>query len=395
MNKLTSIKFEILNYSIESSIKPIFLYAVIALFVFFKIFDLSNYNIAYPFLVEKIDIISNIIRFTLITYFVFYWIISGNQLNYLLLFFCFIIISFLSLYFSHTWLIFDLFFVPLFLMRFLEEKLFFKVIFFTSFSAFFLIIILNYCDVLYSPILHYRGDYIRYTFGFMHPNSLGFCIVLLCLYTLLTIRNHILIKFLFFIGSAFFCYYYPNSFTSLFVILLLSLICLISSIIKKFEFLTYSTKNLSVIITLVFFCIIGFAFLATFTDLLNGLIEKLPGAISARFSLGRIAFSKYDISFWGTPMRIITEYQQVILGIRDSFFTVDCGYFFLLIQYGVFNFIIYTFLFTFSICKAVKHHNLLAAFLCVVLALYGVSEIVILSPLFMPVFAYCLHDKNK
>lgn len=117
----------------------------------------------------------------------------------------------------------------------------------------------------------------------------------------------------------------------------------------------------------------------------------MPGAIKARFEFNRIAYDRYGLSFFGTPMRIILAYHQRVLGINEPYFTVDCAYFFSMIQYGTINLAAYILFVIYCIGHAFKNANMFGALLCIVLALYGVSETVVLSPLCMIVYAYCFY----
>lgn len=375
-------------------IKPALLYILIGIWIFMKVFEGSNYIIAFPDLSPKIAFFSNVFCIVFAVYFLFYWIVADRKKLKLFLFFAFGSFAISSYILSHTLFLYDIFFIPLFLFSFLEQRKIFFVFFASVLLATTTVVLLNYSDILHSPIVNYREGQIRYSYGFMHPNTLGFMVVILCICFVTAKKKFVLFDLIVLLSASVFCYYYPNSFTSTFVLCLIAATLLTATILNfllKFKILKMLLCFLSIAALIL---IVLFVFYHTFTDSFQSFIDKMPGAIKARFYFNRIAYDRYGLSIFGTPMRIILGYQQQVLGIKEPYFTVDCAYFFAMIQYGIINFAAYLVMVLLCIIKSFKNNNLFAAFLCLILGLYGVSETVVLSPLCMVVYACCFYNNS-
>lgn len=393
--KLMSDTGELRDHAVHGQIlvKPsCVLYILIGLWIFIKVFERSNYNIPFPEFSSKIFLISNVLRILFVAYFLINWMLQDKKILKITFFVLFGFFSVSSYILSNTFFIYDIFFIPLFLFGYLDCKKLFFVFFVSLLLAIATVISLDYFNILYSPIVNYRDGNIRYSYGFSHPNILGFMIVIFCICFVTVKKKFILLDLPVLLAASAFCYYYPNSFTSMFVICLIALFLLAARIFnfvlkyKIFKYLLFSLALLAFITT------VYFVFFQTFTDSFRPFIEKMPGAIKGRFRFNMIAYDRYGLSLFGTPMRIILYYHIQVLGIREPYFTVDCAYFFALIQYGIVNLAAYLLTVVYCIAKSFKNNNLLGALLCLALAAYGISETVILSPLCMVAYAYCFYS---
>ena len=109
----------------------------------------------------------------------------------------------------------------------------------------------------------------------------------------------------------------------------------------------------------------------------------MPGSIWARFELGYIAYERYGLSLFGTPIESV--FPDPEKGITE-YFTVDCAYFFILINYGVVTFASYIVFMLILFRKAVFTDNYKSVFILFLLVLYGVSETLIINSFLIPIF---------
>ena len=119
--------------------------------------------------------------------FVIYYLVkwydySRSKLNIV---FCiiFVLLSYYLNKYTQTQLVFDLFFIPLFLCKFLSKDKFYLSVLISILLFIILNISLNYFHFLQNTQVFVRnntGD-VRYNFGFVHPNLLGFVAFLFCL----------------------------------------------------------------------------------------------------------------------------------------------------------------------------------------------------------------------
>lgn len=304
-----------------------------------------------------------------------------------LFFFAFFIIK----SFSDSHLSFHLFFIPLFLSQFVDRKRLCSVLLILS--------VLYLCIIFIGHFLGYfqteqfmRNGQIRYSLGFVHPNSLGFAVIMLSFLLILRNESVRIIDLVFISLSIVFLYYIPRSMTS--VVLLTILLCFLFFIYfyksKLDAFFDNKRRKILLFyfVVLLFLLTLFFTYFIAFTDFGKNVFLDMPGSIWARFDLGRIAYEKYGLSLFGTqidsvfpdPSKNITEY-----------FVVDCAYFYIPINYGVVSFLLYLSMIFILFKKASLNGDYIFVFVLMLILLYGVSETCILRPLIVPIFccAFC------
>ena len=133
------------------------------------------------------------------------------------------------------------------------------------------------------------------------------------------------------------------------------------------------------------FTVIIVTYLIAYFEIGREFIEKLPGALWARFDMGKRALDNYGLSVLGQPIKIVCDYEVQVLG-QDGYYTVDCAYFYVPITFGVVCFCLYLAVFIYSIRNTIynSHYEILSVLILMIL--YGISEVVIFTPLFMFVF---------
>ena len=342
--------------------------------------------------------INKILCILFVLFYLYKWIFdSKDKLNLICCLF-FVVVCCCLRKLSCTTLVFDLFFIPLFLCQFLDKKTFYKYVL-LSLCLFLLIIISLYFFGFTHDLANFtrQTGTSRYAFGLRHPNSLGFCAVLFCFFYVLLKENIKSYDFLLFIALAYFCYKVPNSMTSSALIILLTVcgICIklfLGKPLSKRHNLLILFLYLSLVALVVFF-----TYYISFTEAFKSYLLNMPGSIWARFELGRKGYEMFGFTLFGK----FYEFHSVINDIIKTtgpvyvWLVLDCAYFFIPIVHGVIVFLIFLAMLIWSLIRGVLSHKYLYALIIFIVVLYGVSENVIFSAVMMPVFAYTFFSSVK
>ena len=335
--------------------------------------------------------------------FVIYYLVKWHDYSRskLHIVFCiiFVLLSYYLNKYTQTQLVFDLFFIPLFLCKFLSKDKFYLSVLISILLFIILNISLNYFRFLQNPQVFVRnntGD-VRYSFGFVHPNLLGFVVFLFCLYYALLKTKIKIFDYIIFIAFAFFCYKVPNSITSSCLLVLLFLFCLIANGISRLSL--SKNQNLLVLLFLltVVLLILFFTYYITFTSSFKTTLQNMPGCIWARFELSKVGYDMFGFSLFGK----FVEYYTIAVSemkkykINEWWVILDCSYFYLPIIHGLIVYSIYLAMLFASLVRGVLKKEYLYAFLMVLIAIYGVSETVIFRAVMMPLFAYTFFSTVK
>lgn len=367
------------------------LYIILGLWCVVCIYDFTFYWKIYPELAHFVSRFSKFIRFSLIIYFLCLWKTKKNYKE-LFLFVFFIVFSFISNSYSKNWYFFDLFFVPLFLSIYICRRKIIDTIFYFSSASLVSVFILYSLQLL--PSLSFnRGEVTRYALGFVHPNALGFVVLFICILFVLKKQIISAIDRAFILGAICFCIFVPNSNTSALLISLLFVFSSLSNYLFKGNNSEAQDNKLFLLVIFFFFSIIILTYVISYSETCVSFTQKYARTLSDRFSMGKSAMDYYGLSFWGQHIKTVLDYDVQVLG-KNGYFTVDCAYFFIPITYGILCYLFYLMFMFFSIRSAIykKHYEMIGIF--ILIALYGVSEVVIFCPLFMFVYlcSFSIHE---
>jgi len=370
------------NYIKKNNIS--ILYLLLSVWCITLIYDWTLYSRMYPDLAHFVNRVSKVIRTLFVIYFICNLDYKKKFFNKLLLAVIFVVFCFISNKYTKNWYIFDIFFVPLFLSTLINRDRLVKLLLVTFFVAVSSILFLHFLDLL--PLLTFdRAGKIRYALGFMHPNTLGFIVVFMCI--LYVIKNKVIdvTGYIILFLCALFCIIVPRSNTSSFLIILLMLFSTVANYLNKANLNNVQKSKLFYLCCAFVFTVIIVTYLIAYFEIGREFIEKLPGALWARFDMGKRALDNYGLSVLGQPIKIVCDYEVQVLG-QDGYYTVDCAYFYVPITFGVVCFCLYLAVFIYSIRNTIynSHYEILSVLILMIL--YGISEVVIFTPLFMFVF---------
>ena len=123
----------------------------------------------------------------------------------------------------------------------------------------------------------------------------------------------------------------------------------------------------------------------SYTETGKDFLLKMPGAIWARFEFGMMAYERYGISFWGTPIEeTIPDATRNI----TEFFIVDCSYFFIPINFGIVTYLLYIAAIIFILYKTIFNGEYRYLAVLILFLFYGISENLLTTLLIMPVYAF-------
>lgn len=238
-----------------------------------------------------------------------------------------------------------------------------------------------YLDLFDHAIFMMRGDNIRETFGFRHPNALGAVSFFLCL-TIWCLSNRqihnivaISLSFVIFI----FLQNYVDSRTAQHMLCLLLLIAIVYELAKYFKFnedgffTNFIVKNLLVYS----FIILAIAFII-FVILFNSessFYNSLDELFSSRLSLCHTAFNSLDITLFGQKLNLSDE-DPFSLGSVSAvrYLILDPFCISILFKNGIVSLVFFALCFTYISKKAISHKEYKIAIAIALISIYGLME---------------------
>ena len=321
-------------------------------------------------------------RVLMLSFLVLY-LISDFSYKFLFYIFALVVVSFFVYKSNHDYFLFDLFAFPLFITKYLRKSVFYNLFFYTYIFGIVATAILYYLDILPHNEVFFRGENtIRYSLGFLHPNTLGmFCIFVGMLF-FVKIKKLSITNSLFFVFLSLFCYFVPNSISATFLILFLLVLAFICNYIDIQQ--VDKTKiffTICFLVSLVFFVVL---FVGT-TGYGEGFIRFFPGELWARFTMGNDALQKYGFSLFGNH-----EILQSTI--------VDSAYYYLILVKGIIPTLFYVLFYVMAIKKSLDYNDIRLLVIQLLVLIYGLSENVICFPYVMFAFvslSYSSFSKNE
>lgn len=374
------------------------IYVLIGFWLIVKLIDFTTISISYQDVYTFQIKISEVLCVCFFLYYLYKWCdCSKVKLNLILCVIFLIAAYFLNKY-TKTQLVYDLFFIPLFICQFLNKKKFYKYVL-ASFCLFFVIeFCLYFSDYVHDSDTFFRQNGMRrYALGFIHPNALGFYVMLFCLYSVMLKTSFKFYEYLIFLALAYFCYKIPNSITSASLIFLLAVFAFLSNTILRKNFSKKINYLLLILSLLSVALVLFFTYYITFTETFKADLQSLPGSIWARFELSKKGYDLFGFSLLGKYDEFIAMAVSIIqnYGPKAMWLILDCTYFYLPIIHGLIVYAIFMFMLIWSFVRGVLEQNYLYALIMFVVVIYGVSETTIFRSVMMPLFAYTFFSKNK
>lgn len=374
------------------------IYVLIGFWLIVKLIDFTTISISYQAVYTFQIKISKVFCVLFFLSYLYKWCYCSKVKLNLILCVLFLIASYLLNKYTKTQLVFDLFFIPLFLCQFLNKEKFYKLVLVSFCLLFVIVLCLYFSNYIHDTDNFFRqGGIRRYSLGFVHPNALGFYVVLFCFFYLMLKTTFKFYDYLVFFTLAYFCYKVPNSITAASLIILLVLCVFLYNIFLRKEL----SRNINLAILLVSLLLLAtvvfFTYYITFTEAFKSYLQSLPGSIWARFELSKKGYEIFGFSLLGK----YDEFCAMIVGIvqqhgpKAVWLILDCTYFYLPIINGLIVYIIFMLMLIWSFVRGVLDQNYLYALIMFVIVIYGVSETTIFRPVMMPLFAYTFFSSLK
>ena len=219
--------------------------------------------------------------------------------------------------------------------------------------------------------LYYRGEMIRHSFGFPHPNQMGFRIFIMM--ACMIWRTHGKMSgwsYLCITGVAVFVWLVANSRTACASIMMLALLGILRPYLKSLErrklrsllvFVTFAAAvaNLALILVTVFY-----------VD--SGIMRILNKLLSDRLAFGHEALMEFGTSFLG-QIAYLTRSERAFAGLGGEII-VDSIYGNMILRCGMAVFLLVVAGYIFSMLKASDEGDYLTVFFLAVMACYGTIE---------------------
>lgn len=362
-------------------------YLVLLLFVLTVVYSFFSYTQFYNEKFESFGLVTKflyVLRYVSVIIFILNFLILKLERRQLYICIGFIAIDFILKKFTGKHVLFEICFLPLCLAQCVNRKKFCNVLLATLIVCFFLILFGHFLGYFTNEVF-YRGDLIRETYGFCHPNTLGLVVLVISFVYVLKRDCFNFADAIILLSLSIFCYLFPRSITSAACILMLIVFSFISNYFMKMQ-LSIKSKNIIFFVSISFILtVIFFSYLFSLTGIGKETLINMPGSIWARFELGKIALERYDISFFGTPVEFFHPDSEK--GITE-YFVVDCLYIFMPLNYGLIVSLLFLAFFIYIIYKSIIAGEYKLLFIMLILVLYSVSEITVFDRIMIPIFAF-------
>lgn len=218
----------------------------------------------------------------------------------------------------------------------------------------------------------YRGEVLRHSLGYIHPNVLGMKVFQAVIYHVFLHNGkenrftNLIVVFI----AIIFVYYVPNSQTP--VVLLGGLLFLLS--------IYYLTKKYTLFMSIFGWVMIAAALIFNVGSVIFSIIgtdshrilQILNRLMSTRLSQSHRVFLIYGSSLWGQKV-YITEAERSSAGL-SGFFYLDNTYMILLIKFGIVIYIIFSVVYLAMMIKLFKEKRYIMLIIYFVYSLYGIME---------------------
>lgn len=251
-----------------------------------------------------------------------------------------------------------------------------------------LVVILFYFAGVIPDPLYYRGNHLRFSFGFTHPNTFG-----ARLFQLVACRCYLRRRRLRWWDSvvalalAFFAYVVPNSQAATVGILLVCVVML--GIYLKIKLPVWCLVTFAA-------CIPAVSVVLSWINVREyPLLARIDRMLSSRFTCVHIVWQRYGVTLFGHRI-YVTPQERALIGLKQSLW-LDNAYGHVLLRYGAAVFLLFVAGYLYTIYWHGKRcHGVLVGIL-LVYALYGVEEIylqMLSYNVFLLVMAPILYNKR-
>lgn len=223
-------------------------------------------------------------------------------------------------------------------------------------------------------IIRNDSNYIRYSFGFNHPNALAArAFQLLCIYVYLR-GDNLKLKDVVLFTVLSFCIYQITYSKSIAIMTILMCTCTYLLIYvykenKKFvktkRICEYFFKNMKYIIIVIPLVAI----------MMNFFIIKVPslGTLYSRAVQSMSYYNYYGLTLFGQPLQINNTLDNFYQS-TNKLYTLDNGYMYLLLGFGLISFLLFIYAEIILAIRSIKEKKYAILVIIVIYSIYGISE---------------------
>ncbi len=234
----------------------------------------------------------------------------------------------------------------------------------------FIVIIYMFINGYINDFTVYRGNILRHSLGFSHPNQLGIRVFLLLVCRCYYRRNRInLIDITIVLAAAYFVNKVANSKTSYYALIILAAITMVYVLLLRLG----SKMNLfaNVVIVIALISNVGSIFLSTHSLNHNKLLKSFDIVMSRRFSQCYRTMCYYGVKLFGQDVQLIVK--RPIIGAIYHFW-LDNAYMAILLRYGVVVFLLFSTLYITTLLHLKRTEQYYLMGIMGLYSIYGIME---------------------
>lgn len=326
------------------------------------------------------NVIVNVCRFLLLIACIInnrHFSLKPSRLMFLAAFF---VAVFLDLY-NGSMTFFDVFAVAIMVPE-LDYYRTLQVFFHAVLSAFIIIVLFSFTGIL-PETSFYRGDVVRNTLGFQHPNLLAINVMALVILFILTRKRTIgeynyatsesqidIFDIALCLISAVFCYVVSNSLTETIVLVFVALVFGFSKVRKYFGAKELARSKIFKICIFMLIPVLALLLYYIVTNSRSDLIPEISDTFYNRYLYALFGYNIFGIHLLGVPQDAFTTFKVTTLAGSD----IDCLYMKILIRYGILLSCYFLFICIICVRKYINKKNNIMLLVIVCMAIFSIFE---------------------
>jgi hypothetical protein len=252
--------------------------------------------------------------------------------------------------------------------KYIDFDRFIKIAYFVQLLMFAFVVWL-YLSAAINDVTFYRGDIVRHSFGFTHPNQFGIRAFLLVVERGYIRRDKLnFIDFSVTLFAAYEVNIIANSKTCFYSLLFFAVLIMIRMIAR------YGKIDLGRLSTYYIITAIGASVMSVFLSIIDvrkySFFSIVDSIISQRFHQCYRTYKYYGISWWGEDIQLFVKRPSG----KIFHFWLDNAYVAMLLRYGIIVFVGFSLLYIFTMIKLKSEGRYMLVEIMCLYSLYGIME---------------------
>lgn len=378
------------------------IYFFISQLVFIDVLRNSLLQYSYPDCVLGLKVLAIIIRIFVACVAGYYLLRSRSDFMCLVEKIIYILLLFVTMLFQKNFVYFDMFFISIFLAKFLDYKTVANTYLYSLIFSVVVVVIMQYIKIFpVYMVIREETERVRTSLGFTHPNTLGHTLLYICMLYLIVHEHNIKYYDLILVGVvSLWLYIYPNSITSSLLLVLLAIFIIAMKmgrfLLKKDILKLQFVRILSLIL-------IPVLLFGLYMIIIQGrgreIVSNISSTLTTRIIMSQKGIELYGFQIFNSQNIEFTGTAAKYFGESSGYFVVDCLYVYIFLVFGIIPGIFY-FLYYIKCVRNSFSKSCILWIVLILLMLFSITEASMITfkssfIFILPMCKYCSETKNR